>query len=634
MPVLDARGIRRQYGVRTVLDGVSLTLDAGERIGIVGANGSGKTTLVRILAGVEEPDAGERVLRSGVQIAYLPQEPLFDGDPTALNAAVAGLSAWCEARDRYDAATQALADNGGQDAALEQQARAAADLERHGGWEVTHRAEAMLAHLGVTSATQRVSTMSGGERRRVDLARVLVAEPDIAILDEPTNHLDVETIEWLESHLRGMRSALLVITHDRVFLDRMVDRTAELSDGSLRIYDGGYEAFLEARAEREAQEARAERNRQNVMRRELDWLRRSAPARTSKQKARTQRAENLINQSGPAQRRDVALAVDTVRSGRTVLVLEDLKLAIEDRTLVDGLTLTLSPGERVGIVGPNGSGKTTLLRALLGEREPDGGRITRGKNAKITYLGQSREGLDESETVYENVAGGRSRVEVGSSTMDVRAYLERFLFTRDQARQPVSTLSGGEKARVLLAKLLLTPSNLLVLDEPTNDLDVSTLAALEEMLVELKGTALVVTHDRWFLDRVATSILAFEGDGRVVRYPGGYTSYRTLRDAARAQEPEEAPPPASPSAPVRVSDAPKKKALTYGEEIELEGLLDRVGEAEETVSALEAKLADPALYEGDRAEEAARVATDLEAARAELAKRVARWEELETKAAG
>ena len=625
-----------------MLDGVSLTLEAGERVGVVGANGSGKTTLGRILAGVEEPDEGERVLRGGVRVAYLPQEPEFEGSLSALDAALSGLSTWCDARDRYESATRAI--EAGEDPArwLDRQARAGADLEREGGWEVGHRAEAMLEHLGVVDPSQRVSTMSGGERRRVDLARVLVAKPDIAILDEPTNHLDVETIEWLEGHLRGLRSALLVITHDRVFLDHVVDRTAELADGVLRIYDGGYEAFLVARAERDAHEARAERNRKNLVRRELDWLRRSPSARTTKQKARVQRAEDLIDQRGPSQRRDVSLAVEGVRTGKTVLVMEDLGLEIEGRTLVKDLTLTLSPGERLGIVGPNGSGKTTLLRAITGERSPDSGTLVRGKNSVITYLGQEREGLDENETVFENVAGGQSRVDAGGSTMDTRAYLERFLFDAEQQRQPVSSLSGGEKARVLLAKLLLTPSNLLILDEPTNDLDVSTLAALEEMLVELKGTALVVTHDRWFLDRVATGILAFEGDGRVVRYPGGYSMYRTLRAQAEAAANDEAAPSKvasqAPSKAATSADpappAKSKKALTYGEEIELEGLLDKVGEAELSVEGLEARLADPALYEGGDAQAAARLADDLEAARKALASLVARWEELETKAAG
>ncbi|MEC7521975.1 MAG: ABC-F family ATP-binding cassette domain-containing protein [Myxococcota bacterium] len=629
MSVLDAQQLTRTYGVRTVLGGVSLTLTEADRVGLVGANGSGKSTLGRILAGVEEPDSGQVVSRRDARVGYLPQEPVFEGDPTAREAALSGLTRWMEAKEAHDAISAKLAvGQGDTEALLEQQAEAGARIEQLGGWDRTHAAEAMLDKLGVRDHGQRVSSMSGGERRRVDLARLLVSRPDVAILDEPTNHLDVDTIEWLEGHLQHEQpGALLLITHDRFFLDRVVKRTAELSGGELRIYEGGYEAYLEAKAEREAFEQRVEKNRQNFLRRELDWLRRQAPARTSKQKARTDRANAALAQDGPRSRKDVALHVETVRTGKTVLELEELRLEVPGRTLVEGLTLTLAPGERVGIVGPNGSGKTTLLRAVLGEHEPAGGKVTLGQNARITYFGQAREGLDEDATVLENVAGGRQRVTVGERTMDARGYLERFLFDYEQQVQPVRVLSGGEKARCLLAKLLLTPANLLILDEPTNDLDVPTLAALEEMLVELNGTALVVTHDRWFLDRVATATLAFEGDGRVVRYPGGYTTYKALRGEEAAQVEKAEKVEKKERAP-----KPKKKGLTYGERLELEGIMDVIAAAEEKVGALETRLADPALYEGG-GDEAATLSRELEAAKAELDAKVARWEALETKKA-
>ena len=628
MTVLDAQSLVRTYGVRTVLGGVSLTLDAGDRVGLVGANGSGKSTLGRILAGDEEPDAGEVVTRRGARVAYLPQEPRFEGDPTALEAALAGLAAWTEAKRAHDEASERLAAGEDVERWLAVQSEAGATIERSGGWDLSHRAAAMLHRLGIEDDQRRVSTMSGGERRRVDLARVLVSRPDLGILDEPTNHLDVDTIEWLEGHLRDEQpGALLLITHDRFFLDRVVKRTAELADGELRVYEGGYEAYLIAKAEREAHEARAESNRQNLLRRELAWLRRSAPARTTKQKARIDRAHEVLGQDAPKAAKAVALHVSAARSGKTVVDLEDLRLELGGKTLVDGLTLTLVPGERVGVVGPNGVGKTSLLRAVLGELAPVGGSIRIGKNTQITYLGQRREGLDESKTVMENVAGGRSRVTLGERTMDARAYLERFLFGRDTWDQPVSVLSGGERARVLIAKLLLTPTNLMVLDEPTNDLDVTTLAGLEEMLVELNGTALVVTHDRWFLDRVATSILAFEGDGRVVRYPGGYSSYRALR---REPEPEPEPEKKPSGAPAAEKSSKNKKSLTYGERLELDGLMDAIGEAEDAVAELERQLADPALYETDGA---ADVVAAHEAAQADLETKMARWEELELKRA-
>ncbi|MBX3269656.1 MAG: ABC-F family ATP-binding cassette domain-containing protein [Sandaracinaceae bacterium] len=629
MPILDAQAISRSYGARKVLDSVSLTLELGERVGLVGANGSGKSTLGRILAGAEDPDAGQLVLRRGARVGYLAQEPRFEGDPTALEAALAGLREWSAAVAAHEAASERLARGVEVERALEAQAEAAATIERFGGWDLSHRAGAMLSRLGIEDATRRVGAMSGGERRRVDLACVLVARPDLAILDEPTNHLDVDTIEWLEGHLATEQpGALLLITHDRFFLDRVVQRTAELEAGRLTIYEGGYEAYLVARMEREAHAARAEQNRQNVLRRELDWLRRSAPARTTKQKARIGRAQDLLAQRGPARTRDVALHRAQLESGRTVLDLEALRVERGGRTLVDALTLSLVPGERVGIVGPNGCGKTTFLETVLGVRAPTGGAVRLGARTKITYLGQRREGLDETQDVFENVAGGRARVTVGGREMDTRSYLERFLFFGEQLRQPVASLSGGEKARVLLAKLLLDPSNLLVLDEPTNDLDVTTLAALEEMLVEQGGTALVVTHDRWFLDRVASAILAFEGGGRVVRYPGGYTSYRELRAAAASEPAPSAPAPREE--PVKKASPAKKKGLTYGERLELDAMMERIEAAEARVAELEAALSDPSLYGAGAAQAASRVAEHA-ASQEELTRLMERWETLERK---
>ncbi|MGE0787284.1 MAG: ABC-F family ATP-binding cassette domain-containing protein [Sandaracinaceae bacterium] len=630
MPILDAQGLVRSYGARSVLSGVSLTLDEGDRVGLVGVNGSGKSTLARILAGIEEPDAGAVIARRGARIEYLAQDAPDAKGRSAHEQVLSGLGLWSAARARHREASDAIAR--GEDAARwsHLQAEAAEEVERHGGWDVEAAARAMLDRLGIRDADREVSAMSGGERRRVDLARLLVARPDVLILDEPTNHLDIDAIEWLEEHLRGLaRGALFVITHDRAFLDRVVTRTAELERGALTMYAGGYAAYLEGKAEREAFEDRRERNRQNLLRRELDWLRRSPSARTTKQKARIQRAESVIAEKAPTGSRSVALLVDTARSGKSVLDLEHVGVAVPGRTLVEDLTTTIVPGERLGIVGPNGCGKTTLLRTMLGELEPSAGTVRRGANVKITYFGQHREGLDEDKTVLDNVAEGRGRVTIGERTMDARGYLERFLFDADQMSQPVSVLSGGERARALLAKLLLMETNLLAMDEPTNDLDTPTLAALEEMLVELDGTALIVTHDRWFLDRVATGILAFE-DGRVVKYAGGYTDYRAQRAHAEAAHMPAKEKPTSVAAPA--PSPTKKKGLTYAERLELEGMMDAIGEAETTVADLEAKLADPDLYR-ERAHEAPALSGALDAAKRELERKMTRWEELEEKKA-
>ena len=630
MPVLDVAEIGRSYGARAVLESVTFTLGRRDRLGLVGANGSGKTTLGRILAGWEEPDRGTIVRRRGIEVGYLPQEPRFEGDPTAIEAVLGGLAAWIDAKSRYDEASRAIESGEDVDGGLGRQQRAAEAIERLGGWSREHDARALLDRFGVSTHEKRVNTMSGGERRRVDLARLLIARPDLAILDEPTNHLDVEAIEWLETELRDEQpGALLLITHDRYFLDAVVTRTAELSRGALRVYDGGYEAYLVARAEREAHEARVERNRQSLLRRELEWLRRSPSARRTKQKARIQRAHKALAADAPKRAREVGLHLEAVRSGRTLFDLEDVAIEIDGRRVVDGLSLYMSAGERIGIVGPNGCGKTTLLRAILGEHPLAAGIRRMAKNTKVTYLGQAREGLDESMSVLDAVAGGRQRVTLGKRDMDTPAYLERFLFDRGHQRQRVSTLSGGEKARVLLAKLLLMPANLLVLDEPANDLDVTTLAALEQLLVEMNASALVVTHDRWFLDRIATSTLVFEGEGAVVRYAGGYTDARAQRtESTRAEASERA----RRSVPKKPSKASERRGLTYAERLELEGIIETISKAESTVAALEAKLSDPALYAtgGESISENARA---LEDAKTKLTALEARWEELEKRQA-
>ena len=638
MPVLVASDLQKAFGPQIVLDAVALSIEEGERIGLVGVNGSGKSTLARILALADQPDSGSIAVRSEARVAYLPQEPTFDPDRSVRQIAAEGLGAWTEARDRHDAAVASLSSGRGDTAALvEQQARAAADVERLGGWERMYQVEAVLGHLGLRDPEALVATLSGGELRRLALARILVARPDLAILDEPTNHLDVETIEWLERYLiEEHRGALLLITHDRYVLDRVAQRTLELDRGRLFSYDGGYEDYLEAKAERQGLEARTESNRQNFLRTELEWLGRQPKARTTKQKARIQRAIEALGTSAPPAERRVALSLDGPRTGKTIIELHDLRLRLGDKLLIDGVTLLLGKGERIGIVGRNGTGKTSLLRTILGQLQPESGSVVVGVNSKLAYFDQARTGLDDARSIHDNVGEGRKTIQVAGKPVEVTSYLGRFLFDASKQRQPVGSLSGGERARVALAILMRDGGNVVMLDEPTNDLDVATLSALEQMLVESDGTALVVTHDRWFLDRVATSLLVFEGDGKVVLYPGNYETWRRLKAEQTAREAEALASRsafAQPSPSVRPPKPKSAKALTWSEARELEGIVDRIEQAEAQVSALEEQLADPTLY-SRRAGEVAGLKTSLEHAKSLAGSLTARWEELEAKAQG
>jgi ATP-binding cassette subfamily F protein uup len=635
VPVLDAQRLSKSFGERPLLKDATLTIVSGERVGLVGKNGTGKSTLARMLAGLEPLDGGEIALRRGAAVRYLAQAPSFDPTCTPRELVSEGLASWARAKARYDELGELLTHDPKPEL-LEEHAELAHEIEHHGGWQRDHEVDSMLGHVGIfPRRDQAVGSMSGGEKRRVALAQILIARPALAILDEPTNHLDVGTIDWLERYLLEEHpGALLLVTHDRYLLDRVCTRTLELERGVLTSYDGGYETYLEAKATRAAHEDRTEANRQNFLRRELEWLARQPKARSTKQKARIDRAEAAKSTKAPVAEQRVALALEETRSGKTVLELEHLRLDLGGRTLVQDLTLYLPQGERVGIVGANGTGKTTLLRAIAGELAPTGGRLTVGQNTKIAYFDQERSGLDLDKSIFDNI-GDQGRFEVAGQVLDTRSYLERFLFDGHEQRKAVGALSGGERARVALAKVLRTATNLVLLDEPTNDLDVATLGALEEMLLDFDGAALVVTHDRWFLDRVATSILVFEGDGRVVRYPGNYETYRRLAAAAQKASAENAPPRAAPSLDKK-SAAPKPikpKGLSYAERLELEKLPDRIEAEERRVRALELRISDPEFYRSEPAEVQHTLA-ELEGARAESTALLARWEALETRSAG
>lgn len=638
MPIVTISGVHKSYGNRVVLRDAELTIRTGERIGVVGRNGAGKSTLAKVVTGVENSDQGTIMRRRNARVEYLAQLPNFEGDPTAEQAVLSGLSEWHQAVELHrQLSAQLDRGSGDLEALVARQAEVAESVERLGGWEQSHHIAAILDHLDVQRRDVPVSQLSGGERRRVALGRILVSSPDLAVLDEPTNHLDAETIEWLEEYLlETFRGGLLLVTHDRYLLDRVTTRTVEVADGELFAFDGGYERYLEQKAEREAHQVRVEQNRQNFLRRELEWLRRQPKARTTKQAARIARAEDAIAQSKPKSEQQTQFAIDKIRAGKTILELRELSLAMAEKVLVNALELFLREGERIGIVGRNGTGKTTLLRAVLGEVQPTSGQVVLGANTRIALLDQNRASLDDSQSVFENAAGDQTRITLGKETVDPHQYVERFGFDRHQQRQPVGSLSGGERARVALARMLRQSANLMLLDEPTNDLDVQTLGSLETMLVDYGITALVVTHDRWFLDRIATSILAFEGDGRVVLYPGNFDSYRRLKAEAEAARGSQAPPPDGTRAELAsrssrdTAKKPRKTGLTFKEQRELDELPNAIELTEGTVSACNDRLADPNTYAKSGAEVPV-IQAELDAARAKLNAQMARWEELEQK---
>jgi ATP-binding cassette subfamily F protein uup len=638
-PILSALGLFKQLGARTLFDGVDLTVTADERLALVGVNGAGKSTLLRILVGDphETYDGGTLARRRGLRIGYVAQEPALDPDLTVQETLRTATRSRQEVLAGIAEVESMLASNTLQGSALTQalaqQAALHERIDALGGWDIDHEIRGLCASLQVPSPERVIATLSIGERRRVALACALLDRPDLLALDEPTNHLDAATTTWLEERLRRWPGALLLVTHDRYFLDRVATRIVEVDRAKLYSYPGNYSAYLGARAQRLASEAQAERDRLSFIRRELDWVRRSPAARSTKQQARLDRFDDAVENRPDGispDARSLALRIPTgPRLGKTVLEAHGLTKSLGGKILFSNLDLLMKPGDRIGIVGPNGMGKTTLIRTLLGQLEPDGGRVVMGINTKPLFLDQTRSDLKDDQTVLEAVAADDDKVFLPSGPVHVRTFLRMMLLDDRVCGAKIGDLSGGERNRVQLAKLLKEGSNFLVLDEPTNDLDLMTLSALEEALVDFPGCALVVSHDRWFLDRVATAILAFEGEGKLVLHAGNYSEYLARRDDDNTSIETSAIKNAAKKA--ESASAPKSKKLTLGERKELDGIEGTIAAAEEKVAAIEAALADPDLYVSRR-DEAAKMQDALAVAKAEVERLLERWAFLSEKA--
>jgi ABC transport system ATP-binding/permease protein len=652
--LLHAAGLGLSFGSRTVFDGLTFTLDEDERVGLVGPNGSGKSSLMKMLARVAEPDRGELQLRRGATVTYLAQEPTFPEGATVaseLEVAHAPLRAALEAHSALAARLESERDEANHARTLAELAALSDRIEHLGGWDTAHEARRLLDRLGVKDWDRAVADLSGGARKRVAIARALLARPDLLLLDEPTNHLDADTVDWLEEELDARRGALLLVTHDRYFLDDLVDRIVEITPGAgVTSHPGNYEAYLEQKLEAEELAATAQHKRERWISDEVAWLRRGPEARRTKSKARIERARKLMAERGPERPRVASFQTAAPpRLSQVVLEAEGLVKEFPGRKVLDGVSFRLQKGERVGIVGPNGAGKTTFLRVLLGELAADAGVVVAGKRTKVAYYDQQRATLDPEETLYVAAGGsppgrtGEDFVELSGRKVVLRDYLDDLLFPVPMQQTKVKALSGGERNRLLLARLFLQGANVLVLDEPTNDLDLVTLNVLERLLLGFDGSVLLVTHDRYFLDKVATAILAFEGDGHAVRYPGNYETYRTLKGQSLAMAASEraaaaaAAPAGRADRAARPAEEPararKPGKLSFKEQRELEGMEPAILAAESRKAELERALSDPATYQKS-GEGVAALRDELESVSAEVERLYARWQELEALRSG
>jgi ABC transport system ATP-binding/permease protein len=618
--IASATGLVVRFGNHTVLDRASVTILEGERVGLVGRNGSGKSTFLQIAAGLMPPDSGEMNLRRDLVVGYMPQ--IFELDETTSVHAniLAGAQRVLNLIRDYETAPPESARSG----ILLQQ------IEHFDGWKLEHRIKSLITNLHAPAAERAISSLSGGEKRRVALCRALLARPDFLILDEPTNHLDTGSIEWLEDFLARYSGTALFVTHDRYFLDRVATRVVELSRGKFFSYAGNYTDYLVARAERQAVEEMQEHKRQKFLKRELAWVRKAPRARRTKSVDRVERYFEMASLEAPEAELDVDLIIPPApKLANRVIELRDVSIELGGRRLIDHLSLNLAAGERLGIVGRNGLGKSTLLKIMLGQLTPTRGEVEIGARTQINYVDQNRLLLDAAKTVWEEVGEGSEFVRLGEESITLRSYLRRFLFTEERINTKIDQLSGGERSRVLLAKILKRCGNVLILDEPTNDLDLGTLRLLEEALLAFKGNVIVVSHDRYFLNRVCTAILAFQGDGAVHYSVGNYDYYLEKREQSVVVGDDDRAPQKreEPGSTASTSNSAKPRKLKWKEERELAAIETAILAAEAEVVRLERVFAAPDFYAAHAADWQ-ELEGALTVARDRVAQLYERWAEL------
>lgn len=608
MNLINIENVTKAYTERKLLDGASFSLQDGEKVGIIGINGTGKSTLLKIIAGIEEPDEGSVVRANHIVVRYLPQNPVFDGNMTILEAVLSG-----------------------------------ADVSD--SWTVESDAKSLLTKLGITDFTQKVGELSGGQRKRLALVAAVVVPCDVLILDEPTNHLDSAMSDWLEDFLKKWRGALVMVTHDRYFLDAVCSRIVEVDKGAVYSYDTNYSGYLERKAAREESAEASERKRQSILRKEIEWMKRGARARSTKQKGRIKRFEEMQGEMAPQQDGQVEIGSVSTRMGRTTVELEHISKSYGERVLIRDFSYIFLKADRIGFIGPNGSGKTTLMKMIDGRVVPDAGTITIGQTIKIGYYTQEIENskdagiayMDPEEKVIDYIRNTAEYVRTTEGLVSATMMLERFLFPSSQQYSPIGKLSGGEKRRLNLLRVLMEAPNVLILDEPTNDLDIKTLTILEDYLDSYDGIVIAVSHDRYFLDRVVRRIFAFEGDGEIRQYEGGYTDYRNRLEEEGRQMPGMSQSAVAETG-TRTSTVPDSKAtwtsgkklkFSYKEQREYETIEDDIAALEQKVEDLDNEMAANATNAAKLRE----LMEEKEQTEAALEEKMERWEYLEELAA-
>ncbi len=641
------------FGDQPVLDGVDLAIDADQRIALVGRNGTGKSTLLKILAGMIKPDSGERTTVKNLRLAYLQQDVPVDLEGSIYSVVASGLADLGTLLSEFQATTQLLADPAGHDlpALQDKLAKQQEQLDNNDGWRLQSQVEETLSRLQL-DGNQRFEQLSGGLKRRVLLGRALLQDPQILLLDEPTNHLDIESVTWLEKYLSGLRCTIAFVTHDRAFLESLANRIIDLDRGHISDWPGNYQRYLQGKADLLKNEEESNALFDKKLAQEETWIRQGIKARRTRNEGRVRALKKLRQEH--AQRRNLSgnanMQVNqAARSGKKVIEASNISFGFEDKKLVSNFSLTLMRGDKLGLIGPNGVGKSTLVNLLLGKLEPQQGEIKHGTNLEIAYFDQMRSVLRPDLSAQDNVSGGKDMIEINGETRHIIGYMQEFLFSPERARAPITALSGGETNRLMLAKLFLQPSNVLVLDEPTNDLDIETLELLEDLLANYPGTVILISHDRSFIDNVVTSTIVFNGSGKLAEFVGGYTDWlqqsgqsgkvassAKKKSGGKNSQGKAAQSSKQPSAQIEKANDPEKSAkpikLSYKLQRELEQLPQQIDKLEEEISQLEKTMSDPDFYKNQDTDDSSFNDT-VERARqaaAELDLAYQRWDELES----